>query len=162
MVDIVRATEDDWERVREIRLRALADAPFAFGSTFEEERERPKRFWRDRLWSAGTATFVAVDEGRSVGLVSVFFEGERRAHLVSMWVSPEARREGIGGALVDTALAWAAANGATTIELTVTETNAPARGLYERFGFEYTGGRQPLPSDPTLDELEMRRAAAPR
>jgi ribosomal protein S18 acetylase RimI-like enzyme len=83
-----------------------------------------------------------------------------RAHLVSMWVSPEARRAGIGRALVGTVTAWAATRGARTVELWVTESNHQARTLYERCGFDYTGGRQPLPSDPTLDELQMRRPAA--
>lgn len=158
---IVRATEQDWERVREIRLRALADAPSAFGSTFEMEREKPAPFWHERLSQANGATFVAVDEGRSVGLVSVFSEEVGQAHLVSMWVSPEARREGIGRALVDVVIDWARRNNAETVELWVTETNDPARRLYERCGFAFTGGRQPLPSDPTLDELEMRRPVGP-
>ena len=161
MSTIVRATEDDWERVRDIRLRALADAPFAFGSTFEDERERPESMWRGRLANRDDATFLAVDEDRAVGLVSVFFEDVGRAHLVSMWVSPEARREGVGWALVDAAIRWAAQNGAATVELWVTESNEPARMLYERCGFAFTGRRQPLPSDPTLDELEMRRSATP-
>ena len=159
MPTIVQATTEDWERYREIRLRALADAPFAFGSTFEQERERPEALWRERLANPGGATFLATDEGRSVGLVSVFFEDVRRAHLVSMWVSPEARREGIGRTLVDLVIDWAARNDAATVELWVTETNRPARELYERCGFAFTGRRQPLPSDPTLDELEMRRPA---
>jgi RimJ/RimL family protein N-acetyltransferase len=42
--------------------------------------------------------------------------------------------------------------------LWVTESNAPARRLYERCGFTPTGDRQPLPSDPSLPEIRMRRA----
>jgi ribosomal protein S18 acetylase RimI-like enzyme len=161
MATIVQASVVDWERVREIRLRGLADAPSAFGSTFEEERAEPESFWRERLGRANAATFLALDELRAVGLVTVFFEDVGRAHLVSMWVSPEARREGIGRALVQTVLEWAARNGAETVELWVTEANEPACHLYERCGFTSTGGRQPLPSDPTLDELEMRRGVTP-
>jgi hypothetical protein len=117
MVHIVRASADDWVRVREVRLRALEDAPSAFGSTYEEEREQPGSFWRDRLAGRDAATFLTVDGDRRVGLVSVFFEDVGLAHLVSMWVSPDARRQG------------------------------------DRF----TGGTQPLPSDPSLEELQMRR-----
>jgi ribosomal protein S18 acetylase RimI-like enzyme len=39
----------------------------------------------------------------------------------------------------------------------VTESNASARRLYERCGFSATGERQPLPSDPSLAEIRMRR-----
>jgi ribosomal protein S18 acetylase RimI-like enzyme len=41
--------------------------------------------------------------------------------------------------------------------LCVTESNASARELYERYGFTPTGERQPLPSDPSLPEMRMRR-----
>lgn len=161
MASIVRAAERDWERVREIRLRALADAPSAFGSRFEDEREKPESLWRGRLANRDAATFLAVDEDRAIGLVAVFFEDVGRAHLVSMWVSPEARREGIGRALAETVVDWARRNGADIVELWVTETNEPARRLYDRCGFAFTGGRQPLPSDPTSHELEMRRPVEP-
>ena len=43
------------------------------------------------------------------------------------------------------------------MRLWVTETNAPARALYERCGFTLTGERQPLPSDPSIGEVAMSR-----
>jgi RimJ/RimL family protein N-acetyltransferase len=43
------------------------------------------------------------------------------------------------------------------VHLWVTETNAPARALYERCGFALTGERQPVPSHPGLDEVAMTR-----
>ena len=43
------------------------------------------------------------------------------------------------------------------MRLWVTETNAPARALYERCGFALTGERQPVPSHPSLDEVAMIR-----
>ncbi len=41
-----RADEDEWEHIRDIRLRALLDAPDAFGSTFEGEAEDGESEWR--------------------------------------------------------------------------------------------------------------------
>jgi hypothetical protein len=46
---------------------------------------------------------------------------------------------------------------ATSVRLWVTETNKPARMLYERCGFSPTGERQPLPSKPHLSEIAMTR-----
>ncbi len=50
-------------RLKEVRLRALADAPRAFASTFEAESNRPDGYWDDlaRRRSEGTAdaTFLA-------------------------------------------------------------------------------------------------------
>jgi ribosomal protein S18 acetylase RimI-like enzyme len=41
--------------------------------------------------------------------------------------------------------------------LWVAEANEPARRLYERYGFTPTGECQPLPSDPAVPEIRMRR-----
>ena len=65
-----------------------------------------------------------------------------------MYVRPRGRGRGVGEALVAAVIGWAAARRATSVHLWVTETNAPARALYQRCGFALTGERQPLPSDP--------------
>jgi ribosomal protein S18 acetylase RimI-like enzyme len=118
--------------------------------------------WRDRLSRSDAATFLIVDETGASGLVTVFLVPEHlsRAHLVSMWVAPERRRAGLGRALVERVTSWAADHGADTVELWVTDTNGPARALYRSMGFDETGERQPLPSDPTLLESRMIRPVA--
>jgi ribosomal protein S18 acetylase RimI-like enzyme len=157
-VEIVLATSEDWERVRDVRVRALADAPFAFGSRLEEEQDWPEAFWRSRLESHAAATFLAIRRHETVGLVRTFVEPEdvTSAKLVSMWVAPPARRQGVGWQLVAAVVQWARDNDATSVQLWVTETNAAARRLYESCGFVLSGGRQTLPSDPTLSEVAMR------
>jgi GNAT superfamily N-acetyltransferase len=75
--------------------------------------------------------------------------------LVSMYVRPQARGRGVGEALVAAVARWAEAQGAKSLHLWVTETNAPARLLYERLGFSPTDERQPLPSNPALGEVGM-------
>jgi RimJ/RimL family protein N-acetyltransferase len=54
-------------------------------------------------------------------------------------------------------ITWAGKRNAATVHLWVTETNAPARALYERCGFALTGEQQSLPSDPSLGEVAMSR-----
>jgi len=44
-----RFAPHEWRIYRDLRLRALADSPDAFGSTFERERDRPDAEWADRL-----------------------------------------------------------------------------------------------------------------
>lgn len=44
-LDIQRLETNEWERLREIRLKALKESPDAFGSTFEETATRPTASW---------------------------------------------------------------------------------------------------------------------
>lgn len=39
-VTVRQATVDDWQIARDLRLAAFQEAPYAFGSTYEQERER--------------------------------------------------------------------------------------------------------------------------
>ncbi len=63
------------------------------------------------------------------------------AELLNLVVRPEARRRGIGGTLLLAALRLAAERGAAAMLLEVGVDNAPARALYEKFGFRSVGRR---------------------
>jgi GNAT superfamily N-acetyltransferase len=162
-VEIRRTTEGDWERLREIRLRALGDAPSAFGSTLERESERTEAEWREWAakgrWGRGV-TFVADESGRFLGLASGFPDDEHpdAVHLVAMWVDPSVRRTGVGRALIDAVVEWARDTEASAVVLWVADGNDSALALYRSCGFEPTGRRQPLPSNPAVGEemLELR------
>ena len=52
-----------------------------------------------------------------------------------LFVREQARRSGLGGALVEAALERARERGCARVELDVNEANRAARALYERFGF---------------------------
>ncbi len=105
-------------------------------------------------------TVLAVDGEETVGLVRAFAPSEdaESAELVSMWVAPQARGHGVGRQLVAAVIDWARHRSADRVDLWVTETNDPARWLYESCGFVVTGERQPLPSNPSLSEVAMRLA----
>jgi hypothetical protein len=46
----IRVVEDEeWERARDLRLRALADAPEAFARSLEEEERLSESAWRERI-----------------------------------------------------------------------------------------------------------------
>ena len=72
-MEIRSTTGDDWELVRDVRLRALAEAPLAFGSTLADERDRSEdewRRWAGRGRSGDGVMFVADGGDRFVGLAS--------------------------------------------------------------------------------------------
>lgn len=155
MVVVREAKPDDWEAVRDIRLAALRDAPSAFGSSYAREAAFTETDWRGRL-SSDRVTFLAHLPGLgNAGISGGFEEPAGTAELVSMWVNPAARGHGVGHALIDAVAGWARSRGFGDVHLWVTDTNPHARALYERLGFTATGERQPLPSDPALEEIGM-------
>jgi ribosomal protein S18 acetylase RimI-like enzyme len=153
-----RVTADDVDLMRDMRLRALQDAPLAFGSTYAREAAFDRAVWEQRVRAnaAGERSvgFVAdPSAGMAVGAID-----EREpdvAHLYGMWVAPEARRTGTGRALVDAVIAWAAERGARLLTTSVEVSNAAATALYAAAGFADTGRREPLGhSDAVVAVLE--------
>jgi len=159
MVLVRETVPDDWQALRDIRLEALRDAPTAFGSTYELEVLRGEAHWRDRVARGGTflAFVPEVSATEPAGLIGGYQEDPVTVELVSMYVRPRARGRGVGEALVASVIDWAGKRNAECVRLWVTQTNAPARALYERCGFALTGERQPVPSHPSLDEVAMIR-----
>lgn len=155
---IRRLGPDDWRVLREVRLRALADAPYAFGSTVAEESA-----WDDQRWASSTSRltwFVAGDDRRPVGLVAGVQapeDADARA-VISMWVAPGHRGTPLGRSLLDAVERWARAEGATALLLRVSDRNDRARRFYERLGFVTSGQAEPLRSDRSVNAVEMRRA----
>jgi len=163
----------EWELYREVRLRALADAPEAFGSTWERESAFPESRWRQRLEQR--TTFLAVDlsvepsvglsvgaadgVGAPLGLAGLVPDEEdpEAAELVSMWVAPEARGRGVAELLIEAAWRQCSREGLPRLSLWVVEGNTRAERLYSRLGFSRTGRRQPVREGDPRQEIRMQR-----
>jgi ribosomal protein S18 acetylase RimI-like enzyme len=148
-LEIRRATLADAAQVRELRLRALESDPDAFGETLERARTRPEADYADWIGSPENGMFLAADAdgslvGMAVGAPAPIDDRPRPAALFAMWVAPEARGQGVGGALIDAVEGWARAEGYVQIGLGVTTTNDPAIRLYERKGYRDIGDTYPL------------------
>ncbi|HYJ60419.1 MAG TPA: hypothetical protein VE032_03015 [Actinomycetota bacterium] len=160
-IEVVEATVDDWARVKDVRLRALADAPEAFARRLEDERERAPSEWRARLENPDAATFLAVADGATVGMAGVFVAADddtlRNSSRCGLpRSSGEAGRE--GRSVKPSSIGHAPRD--LPVELWVTETSLPARSLYEGLGFSASGEEQPLPSDPRLNVVQMVRSGS--
>ncbi|MBL9103226.1 MAG: GNAT family N-acetyltransferase [Myxococcales bacterium] len=142
---IDRLGAHEGERLRAVRLAALADAPDAFGGTLAEAVARPADAWQRHLIEL--ATFVAVDDGLDVGMVRSARHPDEpeTGELLSLWVAPGARGRGVGDALIDAVVAWARTEGLSRLVLDVGDHNAAAIGLYARHGFTPTGLTGSLP-----------------
>lgn len=161
-VIIERLTTGHEECLRALRLRALAESPDAFASTFDDVSALPFEQWRRQL--AELATFVAVDDGRDIGIVrgAPHTDVSDTVYLCSMWVAPDARGRGIASALVDSVVTWATAEGFARLILDVSENNLAAAALYTKKGFVANGIRGTLPPPREhFREFQMERKLTP-
>lgn len=159
MIDLQDIGPDDWKLWRELRLAALEDAPYAFGSQLADWVDAPEERWRERLSVPDAYQVIAALDGTPVGMAGGFRAEEPGvAELVSMWIAPAGRGQGVGNALMAAVEAWAYGTGATVLELAVADGNDPARNLYLRNGFTDTDQLGDLMPDGVRRELVMRKA----
>lgn len=161
MTTVRVATPADWEILRDVRLRALADAPDAFGQTYQQVVGRTDAEWRAQCDARPDALrLLAFEDDTPVGMMVVVVERGARASVYAMWVAPEVRRRGVGASLVRAGLAWARERAALDVELRVSTTRSAARALYERCGFAATGVREPL-RDGSVTQTEVMTLRLP-
>ena len=141
-MDIRRLTEADLDLLREVRLEALAEAPYAFCSALERERAFAPEHWEAQACDAGNAAFAARESGRTLAMAGCAMDDDpAAATLWGLWVAPEARGRRLAGALIAAAADWARAQGASRLRLEVLSDPRcePARATYVRAGFVVAG-----------------------
>jgi ribosomal-protein-alanine N-acetyltransferase len=118
--------------------------------------------WTARMFADefayGASYFGAFDAAGTqllgyAGVSSVLDEGELR----NIAVAPGAQRRGVASELLSVLLSSAAENGVSVMYLEVRAGNAPAIGLYEKFGFERVGLRRNYYVRPREDAILMRK-----
>lgn len=97
---------------------------------------------------------VAVDVDTIVGF-AVFYLTPPESELPDIVVASKNRGQGIGKNLLAYAKSELTSNGIDTVFLEVRVSNAPARKLYEGFGFEEIGKRKYFYSNPIEDAICM-------
>lgn len=176
-VEIRRIHAGEGPQLRVLRLRALADDPSAFSSTYAREELFPETRWvqwaKESAAGDDHALFVAIVDGISRGLIGAAraepigdledrllarSTGAHGVGLYSMWTDPEYRGHGLGRQLVDAAIAWAEDIRAPYVALWVTRDNERAIELYRRSGFTETDVVRSVPDDPCAGQIRLVRA----
>ena len=162
-VEIRRVRPQDWPSSRALRLEALADTPIGFLETLEQAQSADDETWQERAarGAEGGDAFqvLAWDGDRPVGTCVSFVRGGR-TWLAAVYVSPDARGQGLLAEMVERCADWARQGGAPELVLEVHEANARARAAYAKLGFVDTGRTTPYPLEPGGLELEMVRPLA--
>jgi GNAT superfamily N-acetyltransferase len=170
--ELTQPVEDDWQLVRELRLRMVLDTPIAFLETDDQVRAVTEDEWRARIARSrgpGNTRYVAVaPDGRWVGSMSCFVTdgeppyltdpqpGPPRANLVGVFVDPVWRGDaGVTDALLAAVCDWVRRQGIGRLHLHVGDANTRARRSYAKRGFRETGVVAAIPEQPGTGEIEM-------
>jgi ribosomal protein S18 acetylase RimI-like enzyme len=161
-ISIVVLGPQDWRDLRTIRLEALRSEPAAYSSSFEETLARSDEHWQQRLANDHSVHLLARAQCRPIGMVGGYLgsdEGDESVAVVfGMYVAREYRGRGIGRLLLSSLIdRLSAFPQISTIRLGVTETQDPARALYESMGFQVIGKTEEgiVVDDRQVDELIM-------
>jgi ribosomal protein S18 acetylase RimI-like enzyme len=124
---------------RKLYLQALHDSPEALAETLEAAEDRPLEFFTALM----SNVLAAFDCNDPVGIVTVELKPSPTliASLSTMWISPQHRRQGVGTALLNAAIACAQQKGAKHVDLLVAIANVGAIEFYSRAGFCKGGQR---------------------
>lgn len=113
----------------------------------------------ENIGRSGEKGWVAERDGWLAGFVVVRVVA-REMEILNLAVAAGARRQGLGGALLEETLGWGARGGVERVFLEVRASNAAARGFYRRHGFSPAGMRRQYYRDPVEDALVLSAEVA--
>jgi ribosomal-protein-alanine N-acetyltransferase len=154
-IDAMRDSSSDVDAAVAIDLASFVSGELgATGGDPRSARERSLREELVRPWARLRA--ARDDEGRLVGY-SLFWHVVDEIHLLNVAVAADARRRGVGRALMNDLLAYARDSGVVRVLLEVRPSNAAAIALYERLGFSTFAIRERYYADgEDAREMDLR------
>jgi RimJ/RimL family protein N-acetyltransferase len=136
-----RLEADDAAIYREMRLEGLKAHPDSFGTSWEDEIEKPDAWWAGRL-QTNTVFGGWIGTSPLLGVAGFHVpEATKQRHkgvLWGMYVRPDARGTGLAASLLQHVIAHARPL-VEEIRLTVMASNAAAHRLYSSAGFQPYG-----------------------
>ena len=139
---------------RELRLRALQEAPDSFGETFADVAARPLSYWEDLTRSVTESgrhvMFLAYEGDDVVGSTYGLVDRENEAGRVGGMEKAGSRTCPASGSLQ-----LGAAAGTEAAGVVGSSYSPAALALYGQAGFQGTGKQRPLPTNPSVQIVEM-------
>lgn len=151
-------TPDQWQRLRDIRLRSLKESPNAFGGQLDVENKFLESQWRDKFSTLDY--LIASLNGVDIAIMYVeTFAGDHDATcwVGGCWSDPLYRGQGGLRALFEYVDLHAREKGWQRQGLGVWADNESAIAAYRAIGFENAGGNQPSERHPGRFYIHMVR-----
>ena len=173
-IEVLDATPNDVDQIKVVQsITWLATYPNVEAGITQEDIESqlnsPQRNENYQRWKKtinkddNSHFFVAKEADKVVGYCSPYIDEKNNANrLGAIYVLPEYQGKGVGGKLMDTAIAWYGLGKDITVH--VASYNQNAIDFYKRYGFVETGRKvtddvAKLPSGAEIPEIEMVRKA---
>jgi ribosomal protein S18 acetylase RimI-like enzyme len=133
-------------------LATIEDAPtvgrllYDFNTEFRDPSPEPE-WMADRvvaLMRLDTSVLVVAEPPAGLALLRFrpsLWSSNLECYLAELYIVPDRRGQGLGRALLTGAIEHAKSRGADYMDLTTTEADVAARGLYESVGFDCHEGR---------------------
>ena len=143
VIEVTELHEDEWTRLRDLRLSSLLESPHAYGGKYEDEKLYTETQWR--LGFKKLSFLVASLNGVDVGLMSVeILDGDidSTCWIGGCWTDPKFRGTGLMRAMFNYLDAHADENNWKVQGLGVWTDNFEAIKAYEFLGFSSIGQPQ--------------------
>ncbi len=129
-------------RAADIPALAALTGELGYPTTSEQMAQRLSRITNND----DRATFVAEQTGRIVGYAGIWcgqnYEADPpQSRVMALVVDSRARRQGVGGALMDAVEAWSRQRDVGVVVLNTGDGRADAHSFYERRGYRSTARR---------------------
>lgn len=136
-VRIRRAQVNDIRLLQEIARKGHHDTRFFYDTGFPRSlAEGLYETWIERSCTGyANQVLVGESEGMAIGYISCHLDTDLTGRIGLVGVSHESQRQGIGQALVRTALDWFAMQGVKVVSVTTQGRNLAAQRLFQRSGF---------------------------
>ena len=144
-MEIRKATIEDLERIKDIKLQAKASEG-QYNTSLRplcENRERYLTYLRNDLTNQDRAVLIAIDRGEPVGMITgriyrtLLIRIRREVgRMSSLFVLPGHRNKGVATELVGELLKWFREKGTRDVHLAVHSGNAPALEMFSKLGFQ--------------------------
>lgn len=146
---------------RDLRLQALKEAPEAFEQRYEVENEKPMTYWQELVDALTSPSkhimLMAYFAETCAGVVYGFNKGSGNGSFGGMWVAKTHRKQGVGIRLVEEIFEWAKSREISTLHIWNMEGNLAAQNLYEKAGFQPTGVRKDLETQPSKRIVQYKK-----